>query len=144
MAKPQPIRIPSDNCIVTIDGVEYRPHENEWVEVLPGLKVGHQKLIAEMNALRAEFETLEDDAEQDDESGLAARRRINELAAQYNDKMIDFLRQRLVAWNWTDELGRPLPELDGTERPFELLSAEELGWLLAACRGDVETESKNS
>ena len=70
------------------------------------------------------------------ESGHEAE--ILSLMNEHFDTICQGIASKVLAWNWTDMLGRPLPEPDGTVTPFKRLSAEELYWLFGAIRG-IET-----
>lgn len=142
MAKPRVTRVPSDTCVVTINGEVYHPHEGEWIDVIPApqtvaerqamvrLQIAGKKLRA---ASGDEDEQEQVDAFLEGDFGMALR-----IAAK-----------RIVAWNWTDMRGEQLPQPDGNAAVLRELSDEELGWLIGACNGrppeeEVEEEKKDS
>ena len=54
------------------------------------------------------------------------------------------LAPRIVRWNWTDWLGNPMPQPDGTVGPLLALETEELYWLLSAVKGETTGQAKNA
>lgn len=135
MAKPLAICVPSDDCVVTVSGTAYTPHEGESVWLLPGQSVGDVAVLARFNRIQAEVEALRGDADE------AAR--STELYDAVLSDLCAFLARRMVRWDWTDLAGRPLPPLDGTPAPLQALETEELFWLLQAARGQNATTEKN-
>ena len=78
------------------------------------------------------------------QAGQAADERTTQ---QYLDSLLarcERLATRVIAWNWTDLMGKPLPQPYGRPDVLLALSNDELRWLLQPSEG-LETggESKN-
>lgn len=124
MAKPPPIRFPSDDCPLTLSGQQEicYPHVGEWVELLPVMSVGELQQV-----IRFEREAERDGA-------------LDELF----ESLCEALAGRITAWSWTDLRGRPLPPPD-SPAALKRLTSEELFWLLRVSRdGETETQRKNA
>ena len=135
MAKPIARRIPSDDCTKTVDGTEYAVHEGERVELVGGLTIAELRARQHLLELSPKVAALQGEDN-------AAQETIRLLEESYT-KVLDSLARRLVAWNWTDDRGEPLPAPDGTSTPLEGLSPEELLYLLTATGGEAPAERKN-
>lgn len=135
MAKPQPIEVKSDDCIVTIDGEKYALHEGESVWLVPGLSVG---TIHAMNGLMGVSAQM--DAAKGEPDELAT---ITRLADRSFQAVCEALAQRVQRWTWTDVNGRPLPQPNGEPDAFGALMPEELFWLLSAAKGETASPRKN-
>lgn len=128
MSKPQPQRIPSDDCVVTINGTEYHPHEGEWVEVLAGMTVREYQALSRL--VDYGMQLLAAQGEPDEQQ------QVMRLTDQQMDELCVALADRVLDWNWTDLRGRPLPKPDGTPEPLRRLQAQELRWLSTATQGE--------
>lgn len=135
MAKPKPTRVDSSDCRVEMFGDPYCPHEGEWVEMVRGLATGALEHLDALSQLQTQGLTL-----QDEEGGNV---RMAQMMKQTAVVMWDLLKDRLIAWNWTDDRGRPLPQPDGTVEPLKLLNFEELLWLFGVLQGETKVERKN-
>lgn len=140
MTKPPPRRVPSDDFILEIDGETYTPHAGEWVEFVPTLPVGLFQAEARIRSLATQLDALKDDAGAIPPDRL---REANDLIAGHYDDLCNLLARLVVAWNWTDDRGQPLPQPDGTDRPFRLLSVDELYYLWQAAQGGNPDARKN-
>lgn len=138
MGKPQPVRVPSDECVVEIGGIEYHPHEGEWVELVPGLRAADHILNIELSTVRSDLKAVEGD------SGRDAIVRQNALLRRYYEGAGELLARRVRAWSWTDDGGQPLPQPDGTAGPFLALRPDELGYLIAVAREATPAQRKNA
>lgn len=127
-------RVPSDDCELTVGGVDYYPHQGEWIEVVPRMTVGEIRLFRSLNALKPKLEALEGD-EGADEAQIA-------LMDDSFTEVLDVLRSRVLAWNWTDDAGDPYPQPREDPDVFERLSIQEMYYLTAAMQGG-EPDSKN-
>ena len=132
MSKPLAKRVPSDDCIVTVDGVDYALHEGEWVDVVPAFSTGDLRFMRKIVNLRTEV-----DAAEKPEDGIV-------LTADTYEELIDILSRRLVAWNWTDDQGQALPQPNGNPVAFATLRLEELLYLSLVIRGESPGERKNA
>ena len=129
MSKPEPVRLRTDDCVVTVNGADYTPHEGEWVEVLIG------QTPADFRVMRASAEMASRIAQLEGEDDEALRRIVT-VDDGYAD-LIDAVRPRLVAWNWTDDLGQPLDQPRENPDVFNKLRIEEVLYLARAVKGDV-------
>lgn len=135
MAKPTPRRIPSDACeVVGADG-PYHPHEGEWVEIVGTLTVGD---IMALSALERYGVALQAAQGEPDEAIQSVR-----IMDQYFRQTCEGLARRVVAWSWTDDLGRPLPQPAGNPEAFAALSPAELTYLIGLVRGEQPADRKN-
>lgn len=133
MSKPLPRRIPSDDCEIVEGEAVYRPHEGEWVELFAGMRVGDFAMLADLNQLDVRLAAVEGE---DDET--AKRIALNSDAMGQLKRM---LAVRLVAWNWTDDSGHPMPQ--PTESgAIDRLRLEELTYLATIMRGETPAEKK--
>ena len=127
MAKPKPLRIPSDDCIVPINGVDYALHEGEWVEVVPGFTVGDLATIRSIREVGVRIAAAKGEPDEFEQSLVIT-----------DDMMADICRmfsQRILTWNWTDDTGQALPPPHGSPAAFSSLRAEELYYLVGAVQG---------
>jgi hypothetical protein len=109
--KPPLRRVYATDFEVVADGITYRPHASEWVDFTQNLSVG--ELIAALSV---------NDLDLSDEASV--RQAFSAAMAQ--------LTARVAGWNWTDQVGRPLPQPpEGLER----LDTAEIQWLQAAAIG---------
>lgn len=132
--KPPVRTVPSDDCIVKVDGVEYAVHTGEHVCVLAGFSVGGLRALGKMRALGAEVAAVQGEAE---EGGKV----LDALNGAFADVTLELAR-RVKGWNWTDDSGAPLPPPNGTPEPFQALRTEEIYWLIGACQGESSAERK--
>lgn len=145
MAKLPARRVPSDDFSVRVGGVDYHTHEGEWVEVIASpLQLRHMRAYSRLGTLGVELEAAQADPAAEAAEQDAAKLKIAQLMDSNFDLMLSALTARVVAWNWTDDFGRPLPAPDGTAAPFEALSAEELHYLMGVVQnGESQAERKN-
>ena len=130
-------RIPADGCAVYVGrtvkdgaidnpGTPHAVHIGEWIEVLPALAVG--ELLSLMRI---------------QERGIGGAN-IAEMQASL-DNLCGELSKRIIAWNWTDMMGQPLPQPYGQPNVLARLTTDELVWLLqTATRTESEDERKNA
>lgn len=134
MGKLPTKQIASDDCVVTLDGVEYTPHEGEWIRAVPGLSVAELRLVRELNELKPKLDAIEDeDTEQ--EQSIA-------LMDHSFGRAVAIVAGRIEEWNWTDNAGQPYPK-NPDEEVIRCLQLEELYYLLAAVRGETPAERGN-
>jgi hypothetical protein len=135
VAKPQPIQVPADACVVTIDGTAYTPHEGESVWVIPGLSIGAINALTVLTQTGVAMDAAKGEADEG--------QRVTALMDRSLQGLSRALAQRIVRWDWTDMLGNPLPQPNGTPEPLMALEAEELYWLLSAVKGETPAQAKN-
>lgn len=136
MAKVPPRRVPSDDCVVTVAGERYHVHEGEWVEVLPGLSVGDYEAFHAFAGVQVQMAAVK--GEQDE--GLKT---IGILADTFG-KAVPLVKSRLVAWNWTDNRGEPLPQPHDEPSPLWRLDEAEIAYLIQVITGTNEGAEKNA
>lgn len=129
--KPQARQVPSDDCVVTIDSVDYALHEGESVTVVPGFSVGDIQLMRRFAELQPQLDAAANPSEQ-----------IG-ITADTCNEIIEALSKRLLAWSWTDDAGRLLPQPLGNPMAFAPLRVEELMYLALIVRGEAPGERKN-
>lgn len=123
MAKPQPIRIPSDDFIMTVRGREYRPHEGESVDIIPFVSVAEARAVTLVQQLGADADAIRDDP--------GAKAELDRIGTEQLIILTNALSARLIAWTWTDWHGNPLPQPNGDPEVLMALSTEELFYLLS-------------
>lgn len=136
MAKPQPSEIPSDDFECPIGGELYRLHEGETVTVLPASTVADNKLAHALLLAQSAIE-----AAGEDDPPIEIVSRLDEV----NDAICAKLAERILAWTWTDDAGRPRPQPNGDPAAFHALRQQEVMYLWRLARGqETAAESKNA
>lgn len=141
--KIPPRRVASDDCAVHIGrryenqtlvdpGETYYTHAGEWVDVLP---------VGSMQALFA-WNRLQVPNVPDGTLTEHYQEYLRELDAALM-AICTQLATVVVAWNWTDLVGQPLPQPYGRPDVLQALELEELTWLKAAAGGETTGERKN-
>lgn len=134
MGKLPTKQIPSDDCVVTLDDVEYRPHEGEWIKVVPSLSVAEVRLVQELNELKPKLDAIKGEETEQEESVA--------LLDKSFGPVVSLVARRIIAWSWTDNAGDPYPEKPD-EETIRDLHIQELYYLLAAIRGETPAERGN-
>jgi hypothetical protein len=134
MSKPPTRPVPSDDYVLTVDGVEYHPHEGEQVEFIGSTTVGEMQAFNRFRRLSVSIDAVKGEADE--------AQKINELMDPAFEQLCELLARRLVRWSWTDDAGRPLPQPDAPE-VLKALCAEEVYYLLIAAQGESAGERKN-
>jgi len=128
--KIPPTQVASDDCAIyvgrviedgeiTEDGTPYYVHEGEWIEIFSTQNLSETMALIDMKNMVAE--------------GSGALR-----------KLCHELSQRIVAWNWTDNGGEPLPQPHNDPEALERLTNDELMWLMGAVDGkETSVDRKN-
>lgn len=133
MVKPPTRQVPSDDCLVEVDGKEYNPHEGEWIKIIASFAVGHLKVIRHVAELQSQMDSLDDDDE--------IKKVV--LTDDVLSELTEVLQGRIVAWNWTDNLNNPLPQPFGNPAAFRLLCLEEMMYLGNVIKGESPAEQGN-
>ena len=134
--RPEPVIVPSDDCVITRDGREYHIHRGEWVKAAVGMTLGQVRLIEKLTRLQSEMAAVEGDSDEDKQVVRLLSGTAGDAAA--------VLRGRIVAWNWTDSAGTPRPQ-PSEPGAFDGLELEELFYLVAVLRNQAPAErSKDS
>lgn len=137
MAKPVPVEVKSDDCLVTVNGEKYAVHEGESVWLFQGQSVSEMRAVSRLAQLQVQVDALKDGG--DTAAALALMAEIDALF----DALCAMLAPRVVRWNWTDLRGEPMPQPDGTPGVLARLDSEELFWLLQAAKGEAGGGRKN-
>ena len=134
--KPKPKTIPSDDCEVTVDGVDYYPHRGEWIKAIPALTVAEVRLRRELTGVQVKLDALK--GEPDENEQMVA------LMDDSFDTVIRVLSQRIVEWDWTDDAAEPYPQPHRNPEVLRSLRMDELYYLVLAVRGETAGERKNA
>jgi hypothetical protein len=138
LSKPPLRPVPSDDCAVTINGETYYPHEGETVWIVGKASVGELQSYWEfrqkVRELPSENGRPADDATL--EAWNAYNRSYEERLSLSFDDLCQMVAGRVAKWDWTDDVGNPLPQPDGSLEPMKRLRTEELNWLHAVIQGE--------
>lgn len=126
MSKIPPRTIPSDDLVIVVDGVEYRPHEGETVTVRGQAS---WKLLEGTTAMFGLYQRL---------GSLSADEQARAQTAV--DEVFEELSRLIVDWTWTDDEGDVLPQ--STSDVLRRLSLDEFQYLLGLVT--PQGPSKNS
>ncbi len=153
MSKPLPRRIPSDDYDQKDRGEFLHPHEGEAIELIGRSTVGELQATQRFRRASVELNILKGEPD-------AYGKSLEILDGVFED-MCRRLAQRITAWDWTDDSGRPLvpwndewedletgkkrpcARLDGSPEPFRALSAPELYYLVDVAQSEAPAERKN-
>lgn len=123
-------RVPSDDFHEVVDGVQYHPHADEWIEMRPGALT--LETMAGVGDLAIFGMTLEG---MDDGDAEAAERLRPAIQAAS-----EAIARVVHRWNWTDNDGAPLGDRP-TAETIQRLSMAEVMYLANAVRGGVPGEN---
>ncbi len=137
MAKPVPVEVKSDDCLVTVNGEKCAVHEGESVWLFQGQSVAEMRAVTRLAQLQVQVDALKGSNDQ-----AAAMTLLAEIEGLF-DALCAMLAPRVVRWTWTDLLGNPMPQPDGTPGVLARLDSEELFWLLQAAKGEAGGGRKN-
>lgn len=117
--KIEPKRVPSDDCIITVDGKELHVHADEWVEIIPvGTLRQYTAILRVQNLI------------------------IDDSDSQVLHDLCEEVSERLVDWNWTGLDSRKLDKPYRNARVVESLASEELAYLIKILQGETAKERK--
>lgn len=133
---PPVLTVPSDDCAVTVGGVDYRVHRGQSVSIVGTRTVGELKATWAFDRLSVQMDAIKGEPDE--------YARTLELMENHFDALISWMAQRVTDWDWTDPRGEPLPKPDGTSAPFERLSPQEIHYLRQVLRGEGSAEAKNA
>ena len=125
------VKINSDECAINVgqiiadgevieEGTPHHIHKGEWVEILPVMTVREVMQISRLQNSGT------------DSSELGAN--LTELCKE--------LSRRVIAWNWTDLMGEPMEQPYNRPDVLEILSSEELLWLMSATNGSESADAR--
>lgn len=148
--KPQPRRVPSDDCEVTIGGKSYYPHVGESLWVIGSESIGQMKSRWAFLHLSAELDEAKEDPRGEGESEEQYAKRVERangdriklIESQYDD-LVHWFAERLDHWDWTDNRGDPMPSLNRTIEPFMSLSMDEVYYIKNVLSGEGPAEALN-
>jgi hypothetical protein len=142
MAKIPNRVIPSDDCKVTVDGVDYFPHEGEQIAVRPKLPVSEYNTLARFYDLAGKAQDSKSGDEQ--EATAAAAGAMFGQIGELFEELCSILASYVLAWTWTDNDGEPLPQPKGRPEVIRELTDEELWYILGvAMGGSNKAQEKN-
>lgn len=145
--KIAPRRVSADDCPTTVGAVvengavvepgeTYYLHQGESVWLLPVGTVQMQLAAMRLATAGAELAAIEGDQEGQLVGLAAINAGLTGLARA--------VAERVVAWDWTDIRGEPLPQPYRSSATLLNLEASELHWLsTASTLGETEAERKN-
>lgn len=147
--RPPAVTVPSDDYEIEVDGETYYPHRGEEVEVLMGATVGEFAYQRGMDELRVKLDAIGEEIEEEDEATelqrlIAERQQRTVLIEGSYGEMSEFVRERMVSWNWTDRRGKSYPQPDDDPEVFDRLPLEELAYLVSVVRGETGGQAKNA
>lgn len=120
--KLPPRRVYADDLEMEVDGEKFHPRRGQWVEYKRGVTWGYFMAQLELTRLR--------ERENEPTGAMVAWERL-----------VQRLQENVVAWDWADEVGNPLPQPYRNPEAFAMLSNDEIAWL----NGNVVPEApKNS
>lgn len=136
MAKPTPKRIKDcADCAVKVDGTVYHPHEGEWIDILTLQNLEELQAFLDLQQMQVTLDAIKGETNEKAQTVVIVNGHLQKLR--------ECLADRVMAWNWTDLKGKPLPPPDGTPGPLGKLVADEIMWLVLAGQGETPTERKN-
>lgn len=119
MVKQPPRQVPSDDCVVEIDGIESHPHKGESVTLAGWFDMDDLRLMYQFGELLGQISASEDEE---------ALRLVN-TSDPLLEKFIGALTPLIVSWSWSDVSGKPLPQPYRNAAAFKALSLGELVYL---------------
>lgn len=128
--KKPPVRTERIDCgdyIVEVDGVEYFPHLDEWIDVIPIRQLSDLKNLMKLAS-----------AEPMDEVSITDPR----LGEQY-ENLCRYLSDSIYKWNFTDDNEELMPQPYKKPQVIEQLSVEEIGFLTGKLIGGRTDNSKS-
>lgn len=145
--KPPLRRVPSDDCEVVVGGKSYYPHRGESLWFRGRQKIGQLRADWAFRRMGVELDEVSADPKAEDESDEAFLARLGKshmeslrVTDQHYADVLEWIASRLVKWDWTDDDGKPLPELDGTTDPFARISDDEFFYIWRVLRGEGPAE----
>ena len=145
--KPPLRRVPSDDCEVVVGGVTYYPHRGESLWFRGRQKIGQLRADWAFRRVGAELDEVAPDPKVEGETDEVFLARVAKshlegvrITDQHYADIVAWIAKRLVAWDWTDDDGNPLPNLDGTADPFAGISDDEMFYIWRTLRGEGPAE----
>ena len=108
------------------------PHENEWIESMPGIKQGEMRDIHDLQEFGPKVDALQ--AADGEEQSPEDVSQILEMTAKAFSGLVRMLAKRVTAWTLTDDFGEPLPAPHRNEAAFEDLRAVVLVYIMGLAR----------
>ncbi len=133
------VRVESDGCaimqgrviqdgVVTHPGTPIYVHKGEWVEIVPVQSM--REFLALSSLVGATRE------------GQSQGERLAGFSVPLAD-LCDVLSKRVLEWNWTDLVGDSMPQPYKNSQAIQMLSNDELLWLITAAQGETGEQRKN-
>tara|TARA_R110002020_G_scaffold86938_2_gene214572 strand:- start:2016 stop:2477 length:462 start_codon:yes stop_codon:yes gene_type:complete len=130
--KIPPRKIDSSDCIVHVgqkveegkivdEGDAFKIHEGEWVKIVPYISMKESMALVNIANLSTD-------------SGTDSLKSLQEMCSALSERIFD--------WNWTDNIGQPMPKPYKNPEVLMNLQNEELIWLVSVSMGETPTEKK--
>lgn len=134
MAKPPVKMIPSDDCIITVEDVEYNLHEGEHITAVVAASPGDLHQSIRLQQFGQELEAVDTDEE---------RQLLLIRGDEILENLVGFIAARVISWDWTDDLGNALPQPAHNPDVLRQLRWEELFYLQRILTGTNPAQLKN-
>ena len=130
---PPTKRIACDECPAIVGEELVYPHVDQWIDLIPLSTMGEMFTIGEYSRLIVDIAAAEGDE--------AETRALNRKLLGNYGEIHEMLANRILAWNWTDAIGRELG--DPTDpKSYRSLTQTEMWWLVNTMRtGGASAES---
>lgn len=145
--KPPLRRVPSDDCEVVVNGTTYYPHRGESLWFRGKAKLGQLKADWSFRQVSRELDEVAPDPRAEGESDEEFLKRVAQahlegirITDAHYDEIVTWISERLVKWDWTGDDSKALPKLDGTTKPFQKLSDDEMFYIWRTLRGEGPAE----
>jgi hypothetical protein len=144
--------IPSDDCAVKVikNGVEGEifPHTGQSITIRTDVRptLGDVRFVHNLRRLQVEADAIEvnlkrnpDESDADHAARVATARddAYAVLLMAQVDGAIAIVQKSLIAWDWTDQFGKPLPPPSDVAA-YDQIQLVEVMYLVAATRGNNE------
>ena len=130
--KIPPRKIDSSDCVVHVgqkiedgkivdEGDAFHIHEGEWVKIVPYVSMKESMALVNIANLSTD-------------SGTDSLKSLQDMCSAFSERVFD--------WNWTDNIGQPMPKPYKNPEVLMNLQNEELIWLVSVSMGETPTEKK--
>ncbi|MAH46922.1 hypothetical protein CMI37_13915 [Candidatus Pacearchaeota archaeon] len=139
MDKPKikPLRIDGGSCVVYIgrkvkgteiteQGEPVYPHKGEWVEIIPVGSVQQVITLGEIMREGKDTKSVE---------------LLEKIEPAFNE-LCELIAEKVMAWNFTDWMGKELPQPHGKPKVIASLTEDEVLWLLTCVQLESSGERK--
>lgn len=128
-AEPRGVVVPSDDCVVPVDGEPTYPHKGECIRVIRGRwTIEEVRVAGRLGAKQADIDALEES-----DPGYATA--VDLIFGGMVDDLQRIVARRVIEWDWTDAYGARMALPSEDPHVFNNVTIEELVYVFAACRG---------